>query len=161
MGWLVGLRIRQAGQGGKVGLAGFVLGILGTVLAIGSLSQDYVARSFPYMEREPTLVAPISIALFIQSIGLALLGVNSLHAKDPHRWRALPLGLSALSAISGAVFWIIVYVPLSQGQFPWNTRLFMLYPAVLLLLAIGWMGLGIMLANEGNAKIEQPPPASA
>ena len=157
---LVGLRMQQAGQGGKVGLAGFALGIIGTGLAIAYLSQDIVSQSFPYMEREPTLVAPVSLALFIQSIGLGLLGVASLRAKNPHRWRGLPLGLSALSAISGVVFWIVVYVPLSHGQFPWKSDLFMLYPAVLLLLAIGWMSLGVILATEADAQLA-PPPAAA
>ena len=162
LGGLVGLQIQQAGQGGKVGLAGFALGVLGTVLAIAYLSWGYISYGFPYMEE--LALAPgvliLSLALFTQSIGLALLGVTSWRAKNPHRGRGLPLGLSALSAISGAVFWIIVYVPLSHGQFPWKSELFVLYPAVLLLLCIGWMGLGVLLATEADAQLA-PPPASA
>ena len=160
---LVGLRMRQGWQGGNLALAGFALGIIGTVLAIVYLSQDLVSGSFPYME-EPALapgVSLLALALFIQGIGLALLGITSLRTKNPHPWRGLPLGLSAVSAISGAVFWIIVYVPLSQGQFPWKSGLFMLYPAVLLLLGIGWMGLGLILTTQADSQVTQSPPASA
>jgi len=160
---VVGLRMRQAGQGSKVGVAGFAFGIIGTVLAIAYLSQDPVSGSFPYME-DPALapgVLVLSLALFIQSIGLALLGDVSLRAKNPHRWRGLPVGLSALSAISGVMFWLVVSVPLSQAQFPWESRTFLLYPAVLWLLGLSWIGLGIMLMAEANTPVAQHPPASA
>lgn len=163
LGGLIGLRIRQAGQGGKLGWVGVALAIIGMVLALAYLSQEPVSAIFPYMEDSALAsgVLILSLALFIQGFGLALLGVASLRAKNPHPWRGLPLGLGALSAISGAQFWFVVYLPLSQGQFPWNSGSFLFYPIVLWLLGLGWLGLGIMLATEANAQVAEPPPASA
>jgi len=170
LGGLVGLYSRQAGQGGRLGLAGFALGIIGTVLALATLWWGFTSgRLSPSTIRsEPVVAAPavliLSLAQVTLGIGLALLGVASLRAKTLHRWRGLPLGLGLLSTIQGITSWLAFYVPLSQGRNPWDPGSFgvyVLFPAVLVLLGLGWMGLGIMLATEANAQVAQPPPASA
>ena len=168
LGGLVSLYSRQAGQGGRLGLAGFALGIIGTVLALATAWWGFTSGRLSNMEREPVLAAPAvlisSLALIILGIGLALLGVTSFRAKTLPRWRGLPLGLGLLSTIQGMTIWLVHYVPLSQGRVPWdpwNFGFYVLYPTVLVLLGIGWMGLGFMLATEAETKIAQSPPASA
>jgi len=98
-------------------------------------------------------------------IGLVLLGVASLRAKTLHRWGGLPLGLGLLTIIYSLTIWLVAYVPLSQGRIPWDPSNYykfdLLFPAVNLLVGIGWMGLGVMLAIEAEAQVAQPPPASA
>jgi hypothetical protein len=172
LGGLVGLYSRQAGQGGRLGLAGFALGIIGTVLALATLWWGFTSGrlSSSTTRSEPVVAAPafliLSLALVTLGIGLALLGVASLRAKTLHRWRGLPLGLGLLSAILGVTFWLAFYVPLSQGRNPfdpWNLGNYglVIVFVVFALLGLGWIGLGIMLATESNAQVAQPPPASA
>jgi hypothetical protein len=175
LGGLVGLYSRQAGQGGRLGLAGFALGIIGTVLALVTLLWDitfFSGSSYreinSHIAREPVLAAQavlISMLAFVTlGIGLTLLGAASLRAKTLHRWRGLPLGLGLLNTIQGITGWVIFYMPLSQGRNPWdpwNPRMYLPTFVVFVLLGIGWIGLGLMLATEAEAKIAQPPPASA
>jgi hypothetical protein len=169
LGGLVGLYSLQAGQGGRLGLGGFALGILGTILALAAL---WVAVANNNTKTDPVGDAPalliLSLALVTLGIGLALLGVASLRAKTLHRWRGLPLGLGLLSAILGVTFWLAFYVPLSQGRNPfdpWSLGNYGLVAVfvVFALLGLGWIGLGAMLATEGDAQIPvaQPPPDSA
>lgn len=150
-----------------MGLAGFALGIIGTVLALATL---WVAVANNNTKTDPVGDAPafliLSLALVTLGIGLALLGVASLRAKTLHRWRGLPLGLGLLSAILGVTFWLAFYVPLSQGRNPfdpWSLGNYGLVAVfvVFALLGLGWMGLGITLATEAEAQVAQPPPASA
>jgi hypothetical protein len=169
LGGLVGLYSRQAGQGGRLGLAGFALGIIGTGVPLATLWWGFTSGGFSNMEIDPASAAPGSLifllALVILGIGLVLLGVANWRAKTLHICRGLTLGLGLLSIIQSMTFWLIAYVPLSQGQIPWdppNTYRFdVLFTAADLLVGLGWMGLGIMLAIEGDAKVAQPPPASA
>jgi len=172
MGGLVGLYSRQAGQGGRLGLAGFALGIIGTVLALATLWWGFTSGrlSSSTISSEPVVAASgiliLSLAFLTLGIGLALLGVASLRAKTPHRWRGLPLGLGLLSAILGITFWLAFYVPLSQGRNPfdpWSLGNYGLVAVFFLfaLLGLGWIGLGTMLATEANSDITQSPPASA
>ena len=175
LGGLVSLYSRQAGQGGRLGLAGFALGIIGTVLALATLIWGFTSFSgSTYMEihsrieREPVLAARavlIGLLAFVTlGVGLALLGVASLHAKTLPRWRGLPLGLGLLNILLGITGWLVYYVPLSQGRNPWNPWNpgdYVVPFAVIVLLGLGWMGLGTMLATEAETKIAQPPPASA
>jgi hypothetical protein len=172
LGGLVGLFSRQAGQGGRLGLTGFALGIIGTVLALATLLWAFTSgRILPSTIRsEPVVAAPafliLSLALVTLGIGLALLGFASLRAKTLHRWRGLPLGLGLLSAILGVTFGLAFYVPLSQGRNPFdpwnlgNSGLVVVF-VVFALLGLGWIGLGITLATEAETKVAQPPPASA
>ena len=104
------------------------------------------------------------LALVTLGIGLSLLDIASLRAKTLPRWRGLPLGLGLLDTILGISGWLIYYVPLSQGRNPWNPWNpgdYVVPFVVCVLLGLGWMGLGITLATEAEARIAQPPPASA
>jgi hypothetical protein len=170
LGGLAGLYSRQAGQGGRLGLAGFALGIIGTVLALATLWWGFTFRRFSpsTIGREPVLVAPavliLLLALVTLGIGLSLLGVASLRAKTLHRWRGLPLAVGLLSIIQSMTFWLVFYVPLSQARNPWdpwNPGVYVLPLAVLVLLGLGWMGLGITLMTEVDAQVAESPPASA
>ena len=168
LGGLASLYSRQAGQGGKLGLAGFTLGIIGTVLALAVLWWAFTSGLVANMKRDPASVAPwafiFPLALVISGIGLTLLGLASWRAKTLHIWRGLPLGLGLLSIIYSLTIWLVGTVPLSQGRLPWDTwnfGFYVLYPAVHVLLGLGWIGLGTMLATEADAKVAQPPPASA
>jgi hypothetical protein len=169
LGGMAGLYSRQAGEGGKLGLAGFALGIIGTGVVLAFLWWGSTSGLFTMMNRNPALVARpalIMILAFVTlDVGLVLLGVTSLRVKTLHRSRGLPMGLSLLSIIWTMTIWLIVYVPLSQGLRPWDPsivhRFDVLSSTVTLLLGLGWMGLGIMLATEAEAKVAQPPPASA
>ena len=168
LGGLAGLYSRQASQGERLGLTGFALGIIGTVLALATLWWGFTSDRFTAVERDPVVAAPVililSLALVILGVGMTLLGVISWRAKNIHMWRGLPLGLGLVGTIQGMTIWLAFYVPFSQGRLPWdswNFGLYMLFPAVHLLLGLGWMGLGAMLAIEGDAKVAQPPPASA
>jgi hypothetical protein len=175
LGGLASLYSRQAGQGGRLGSAGFALGIIGTVLALATLWWGFISFSgSTYMEihsrieREPVLAARAvlicMLAFVTLGIGLALLGVASLRAKTLHRWRGLPLGLGLLNTILAITGWLIYYVPLSQGRNPWNPWNpgdYVVPFIVSVLLGLGWMRLGFMLATEAEAQVAQPPPASA
>ncbi len=175
LGGLVSLYSRQAGQGGRLGLAGFALAIIGTVLALATLWWGFTSFSAStYMElhsrieRETVLVARsvlITMLAFVTlGVGLAMLGIASLRGKTLPRWRGLPLGLGLLDTIVGISGWLIYYVPLSQGRNPWNPWNpgdYVIPFAVFVLLGIGWMGLGITLATDADAQVAQPPPASA
>jgi hypothetical protein len=174
LGGLASLYSRQAGQGGRLGLAGFVLGIIGTGLALAALWWGSTSSRFTAAERDWTVAAP-SILIFalgfvIFGVGLMLLGVTSLRGNALHRWRGLPLGLGLLNTLFGMTFLLIFYLPMSQGQNPWHAwsliRGHVVYPAVLVpqvlsvLLGVGWMGLGILLAAEANAQVVPPSPAT-
>jgi hypothetical protein len=175
LGGLAGLYSRQAGQGGKLGLAGFALGIIGTVLVLAVLWWSSTIFSGPTyaiihlrIEREPVLAGRAvlmgSLGLVALGIGLALLGITSLRAKTLHRWRGLPIGLGLLNTIQGITFVLLAYEPLSQGRNffePWPPPGYALIAAELVLLGLGWMRLGFMLATEAEAQVAQPPPASA
>jgi len=166
LGGLASLYSWQTGQGGKLALAGFVLGIIGTGLALSPLLG--ISGSSVNLEIDPVGAAPmvllIASGLAVSGAGLTLLGVTSLRAHTLHRWRGLPLGVGLLGIIQGMIFWLFYYLPLSQGQNPWNPwnfGVYVMYPAVHVLLGLGWMGLGTMLATEANAQVAEHPPASA
>jgi hypothetical protein len=166
LGGLVGLYTRQAGQDGRLGLAGFALAIIGTGLALAALwgsSSTSINLKIDPVSSAPTVLL-LALGLAASGAGLTLLGVTGLRAKNLHIWRWLPLGLGLLGIIQGMTFWLFYYLPLSQGQNPWNPwsfGVYVLYPAVHVLLGISWMALGVMLAAEADTKIAQPPPASA
>ena len=170
LGGLTGLYSRQAGQGTRLGLAGLAFGIIGTVLALATLWWGFTSGRFSpsTLQEEPLLAASavliLSLGVVTLGIGLTLLGVASLYAKTLHRRRGLPLGLGLLSIIQSMTFWLVYYVPMSQGRNPWDTwppEGYVLNVAALVLLGLGWIALGTMLATEAEATIAQPPPASA
>ncbi len=169
LGGLAGLYSRQAGQSGRLGLAGFALGIIGTVLALATLW--WISRISPSTPNtELALLAPriliLLLAFVILGVGLALLGVASLPAKNLLRWRGLPLVVGLLSVLNGMTFWLVYYVPMSEGRDPWATwppAGYGLTVATLVSLGLSWIVLGAMLAAEGDAQIPvvQPPSSSA
>jgi hypothetical protein len=161
LGGLVGLYSRQAGQGGGLGLAGFVWGMLGTGVGIAALWWGSVQFDPPI----PILLLAMSLAIL--GVGIVLLGLNSWRGNVLHRWRGFPLGLGLLNILVGITFLLMFYLPLNQGLNPWKQWYLIgghvIYPADLMpqvlsvLLGVGWMGLGILLAIEANAEVAQPP----
>ena len=162
---LAGLYSWQSGQGGRLGWAGLVLGILGTGLALAAEWWLFVSG----FSAPPILI--VSLGLVILGVGIVLLGITSLQGKALHRWRGLPLGLGLLNILGGMALWLVYYLPLSQGRDPWKLWSliggYVIYPAehvlnaLVVLLGLGWMGLGIMLATQANAQVVPPRPASA
>ena len=176
LGGLAGLySLPSGGRAGKLALAGFVLGIIGAGLALAALWWGATSSRFTAAERDLTVAAPliliIALGFVIFGVGLMLLGVTSLRGNTLHNWRGLPLGLGLLNTLFGMTFLLIFYLPMSQGQNPWHLWSLIgghvIHPAVLVpqvlsvLLGVGWMGLGILLATEANAQVAQPPEASA
>jgi len=177
LGGLAGLYSRQAGQGGKLGLAGFALGIIGTVLTLAVLWWSSTIFSGPTytiihlrIQGQPVLAGRAvlmgSLGLVTLGIGLVLLGLASLRSKTLPRWRGLPLSLGLLNTIQGITIVLFAYEPLSQGRNifdPWPPEWYAFAVAEFVLLGLGWMGLGAMLATEGDVQIPvaQPPPNSA
>lgn len=168
LGGLIGLYSKQAEKGGKLGLAGFALGIIGTVTFLAALWWGFTSGRFASMGRNPTLGAPgvllLSLGMVILGIGISLLGVTSLRGKTLHRWHGMPLVLGLVNTLSGMTFWLAYYLPLSQGRNPWNPwnfEVYVLYPAVLATLGLCWLGVGIALAAEVYDQVVQPPPTSA
>jgi hypothetical protein len=169
LGGLVGLYSQQAGQGGRLGLAGLAFGIIGIGAQLFGLWGSFTFGGFSDMKTDPASAAPGALiyilANIILGIGLVLLGIASLRAKNIHIWRGLPLGLGLLTIIQSMTIWLIGYVPLSQGLLPWaspNTDRFnALFTAADSLVGLGWMCLGILLAIEADGKLTPSPPASA
>jgi len=157
LGGFAGLYSLQAGKGGRLGLTGFILGIIGTAVLLTSW-LDVSGE-----------VQSILIGIFgpaILGIGLALLGLTSLREKTLRRLRGLPLVMGLLYLFEAAAFWAVFYVPISHGQnpwHPWNPTAYLPVSSLFVLIGIGWMGLGITLATEGDAQIPvaQPPSTSA
>jgi len=160
LGGLVGLYSHQIGQGGRSGLVGFALGIIGTGLALAALWLFFPAHP----ELDPTGTAPIALRLAlglgILGAGLTLLGVTSLRANTLSSWQGLPLSLGLLNIAHGITFWLVYYVPLSQGRVPWVSFTFgqFVHIVVALLLGLGWMGLGIRLTADADTQITQSSP---
>ena len=167
LGGLVGLYSRLAGQAGRLGLAGLVLGTMGTLVTLAAMVWGVTSgRLTPSTIRgEPVLAAPVALIIVLAEmtlgIGLALLGVASLRAAPLPQWRGLPLGLGLVYILFGIVSGLTLYVPLSQGDNPfdpWNPGMLFLG---FMLWGTGWLVLGTMLASEADAKVAQSPPASA
>lgn len=165
LGGLAGLYSWQSGQGGRLGWAGFVLGILGTALALAGIWWLFASG----FSAPPVLIH--SFGLIILGVGIVLLGLTSLRGKTLHIRRGLPLSLGLLNTLGGIAIWLVYYLPLSQARDPWAVwsliRGNVIYPAEYVLggfhvlLGLGWMGLGIMLAREANTQVVPHPPASA
>jgi len=157
LGGLAGLYSLQAGKGGRLGLTGFILGIIGTTVILPSwLDVSGEVQS---------ILIGIS-GLAILGIGLVLLGLTSLREKTLRRLRGLPLVIGLLYIFEAAAIWAVFYVPISHGQnpwHPWNPPAYRPVFAGFVLLGLSWIGLGAMLATEGDAqiKVAQPPSASA
>jgi len=161
LGGLTGLYSQQAKQGGIVGLAGFVLGIISTVAIL------ITGWILPDLGGDARGILILSLGFLTLGIGLALLGIASLRGQTLPRWRGLPLTLGLLNILQSISFWLIFYIPLNHGQNPWkpwnlgNHGLVVVF-TLMVLIGIGWMGLGVTLAAEGDAQlpVAQPPSAS-
>jgi hypothetical protein len=95
LGGLAGLYSRQSGQGRRLlGLADFVLVILGTGLALAPLGWGLASGSsnagVDWTEAAP-LVLMLSLGMVILGVGIVLLDVISLRGNALHHWQGLPL----------------------------------------------------------------------
>jgi len=169
LGGLAGLFSRQEGQGGRLGSAGFALGTLSMVLALGILWWGFASGRMGYIDSPGDALSsalPILIILLtigVSGIGLALIGIANLRAKTEFRWWGLPLGLGLLTILQGFSMWLAFYVPMSQGHDPWSRYYngMLWFPSVVWgLVGVCWIGLGIMLMKDANAQIA-PPETSA
>src|SRR5215211_3739372 len=134
---LVGLYAHQSEAAGPLGLAGFLVAFLGTMLLSGDLWLE--AFAFPYLgeaaprliEQTPTgTLAAGGVASFITfAIGWVLFAVASLRA------RVYPRGAAILLTAGGALGFGFVIFP-GAG--------------ILLALAVGWMGFSIGRSDRGN-----------
>ena len=87
LGGLVSLYAQQSGQGGKLGLAGLALGIIGTVLALATLWWfDRISPS--NLKTEPALFAP---PILILLLGFVILGIQ-FACKNPASLARLAIG---------------------------------------------------------------------
>jgi hypothetical protein len=175
LGGLAALYSRQLGQGGQLGWAGLALGVLGTALKLAAIWWGHASLRLYNIQAHPTFSAPpvlmISLALILLGVGIVLLSVSSLRGNALHRWGGLPLGLGLLNTLGGMTLSLVYYLPLSQGRDPWDFwRLIgghVIYPAeyvwsgLEVLLGLGWVGLGFMLARDAKAEVVPPSPASA
>src|SRR5262249_21612168 len=72
LGGLAALYSRQAGEGGKLGLAGFTLGIIGTILVLAALWWGSTSGRFtPAPDATP--VAPVILIIIL---GMVILGIG-------------------------------------------------------------------------------------
>src|SRR5262249_36624412 len=104
----------------------------------------------------------VSLAFVTLGIGLGLLGVATLRTKTLDHWRGLPLVVGLLYPLLGITLGLLFYVPLSQGRFSWNSLnpvVHMLNIVVIVLLGLGWLILGTVLAVESEPQVAQPPSA--
>jgi hypothetical protein len=105
---LVALHARQAGSAGRTGTAGFVLALIGTVLAAGgawdsAFSVPYLAREAPAVLDQATsgsLLAGYLLSYLALAIGWGLFAVATLRARVLSR-------AGAIVTLVGAVFAIL------------------------------------------------------
>jgi hypothetical protein len=130
---LVGLFVRQAGELGTLGLAGFLVGLVGTALAAGG--QWTYVFVLPYLaERAPALadassgsvVAGFMLSYLVMAAGWLLFAVASLKTRVFPRWAVALL-------IVGAV---VTLLPM---------------PSRTLLLGVAVACLGVTLVRPGRA----------
>jgi len=156
LGGLAGLYSLQAERSGKLGLLGFVLGIIGTVVLLAG------TRWYSTSEAQSILID--SLGLTVLGIGLVLLGINTLREKTLSRLRGLPLVTGLLYIFEAGAFWKVFYVPFSHGQnpwHPWNPPAYMPVFGGFVILGAAWVVLGIILMNESsNQTAPSPQPSS-
>ena len=110
---LVGLYARQVEATGALGLAGFLVAFLGTMLLAGDLWLE--AFAVPYLTQEwpegvaerptGTLVAGALASFALFAVGWALFGVASLRA------RLVPRGAAVFLIVGGAVGFAFLILP--------------------------------------------------
>ena len=138
---LVGLYAHQSEAAGPLGLAGFLVAFLGTMLLSGDLWLE--AFAFPYLgevaprliEQTPTgTLAVGGLASFITfAMGWVLFGVASLRARVFARGAAIVLVAGGLIGFGFVIF---------PGA------------GILLALAVGWMGFSLGRSECGSGDVQ-------
>ncbi len=135
---LLGLHIRLAGRGGR-------LGRIGGLLAYAAVASSIIntPHSVIFAEDEAQTPFPFSITYAVSAlvifIGLLFLGIAALREEAlPRRWRTLPLivGLAGLLPI-----WALAFIHLE-------------IPVVVL--GVGWILIGYVLWTEKGEALRQP-----
>ncbi len=141
MGGVAALHTRQGKQAGVLGWSGFVVGILGTVLALTGLQG--------------------TLGYSLLGLGYILIGLRAWQTGDLPRWRLMPIALGIL--LIGFVFstWLEQQISIS-GIDPWDPMTVPAIAIVLLSFSIGilWMVLGGILAQNPGWRTSNRPPAS-
>jgi hypothetical protein len=134
---LVGLYARQAAASGTLGLVGFLVAVLGTLLLAGAWWWE--AFALPYAaEQAPALVAATptgrllagrTMSFGVFAVGWVLFGLASLRA------RVFPRDAAILLVIGGVIGVLIAVVP-GAG--------------VPLAVAVSWMGMWLLRSDRGG-----------
>ena len=141
---LVGLYARQSAASGTLGLVGFLVAVLGTMLLAGAwwleaFAVPYAAHKAPALVREtPTgwLLAGGAVSFGVFALGWVLFGLASLRA------RVFPHDAAVLLIIGGVIGLLIAVVP-GAG--------------VPLALAVAWMGMWLLRSDRGGQVKLVPP----
>jgi hypothetical protein len=100
VGGLPGICVRQRAQAGRLGLVGFILTLVGSILivgvqAIGLLVLPYLADNAPHLLAPPTSYTTYAlVAALLLSVGVVLLGLATMRAGVFPRWAGFLLILS-------------------------------------------------------------------
>ncbi len=121
---LAGLRVRYAGQSGRLGKVGFAVALVGLALMLaGNVVEFWVAGGIREQMTAIDLAGWIgySLGYLLLAVGLVLLGIGVLRLKAFPRWSALPLlmGLLVLpmyvTVTSGNADGAVLAVPFGLG----------------------------------------------
>jgi hypothetical protein len=141
---LVGLYARQSAAAGTLGLVGFLVAVLGTMLLAGAwwleaFAVPFAADKAPALVRETPagrLLAGGAVSFGVFALGWVLFGLASLRA------RVFPRDAAVLLIIGGVVGLLIAVVP-GAG--------------VPLALAVVWMGMWLLRSERGGQVKLVPP----
>lgn len=141
---LVGLYARQAAASGTLGLVGFLVAVLGTMLLAGywwweAFAVPYAAEQVPALvAATPTgrLLAGRTVSFGVFALGWVLFGLASVRA------RVFPRDAALLLIIGGVIGLWIATVP-GAGA--------------LLAVAVAWMGMWLLRSDRGGQAEPRPP----
>jgi hypothetical protein len=141
---LVGLYARQAAASGTLGLVGFLVAFLGTILLAGvwwleAFAVPYAAEQAPALvAATPTgrLLAGRTMSFGVFALGWVLFGLASVRAQ------VFPRDAAILLIIGGGIGLWMATVP-GAG--------------VPLAVAVGWMGMGLLRSDRGGQAEPRPP----
>ena len=142
---LTGLYLRQADAGGKVGLAGYLIAFLGTLLIAGdwwfeSFIAPQIAAVAPQVMSgaitgSMAVGAAATFGLF--AVGWTIFGIATFRAS------VFPRPAAALLIIGGLV-------GILAGSTPYQ---------IPLAIAVGWIGVSLMRSHQSSAYVSAPSPA--
>lgn len=102
---LVGLYVRQAERSDTLGIVGFAVALIGTILAAGAqwtyvFVVPYIAAAVPDLVNESSgvLLAGFFLSYTVLSLGWVIFGIATLRARIFPRWMAVLLTVGALIA---------------------------------------------------------------